>query len=128
MTNRSRFAPFLAIPALLAAVLAGAACTGDSGSKQAQFGDTECAVCIQTACDTEIATCNGETDCADALECILDCPAVDNGLDLDCAGDDCAALITTSAGGAALDDLTDCYLFQSSASGTCDSQCAPPTE
>lgn len=119
----------VAVTAMAAAVFAGAACTGGgSGGGGAEFGDTECAECIGNACSAEILSCSAQADCAEALECILECPEEDNALDTTCAQNECAALVTTSAGGTALDGVFNCYLAESTSSGTCSSQCSPPTE
>lgn len=118
----------VAVVAVAAAVLAGAACTGGSSGSTAKFGDTECADCIGTACSSEIAACTALGDCADALECTLDCPEEENALDTDCVETDCTPLVTTSAGSTAFGAVISCYLDESPSAGTCGSQCAPPTE
>lgn len=119
----------MAFVAMAAAVLAGAACNGSgSGTGGAKFGDTECAECIGDACTAEIATCLGVGDCAEALECVLECPEDENALDTSCAQSECAALVTTSAGGTAYNAVIGCYLDESPSAGTCGSQCSPPTE
>lgn len=120
--------PVVALLALACAVLTGAACTGDGGSSSPVFGETECAACIETACSAELAACTALSDCDAALACTLDCPVQDNALDTDCAGTECAGLVTTSAGGTAFDGVIACYFAESAASGTCESQCAPPTD
>ena len=82
----------VAVVAMAAAVLVGAACTGGgSGAGATEFGETECADCIGDACAAEIASCGIAADCAAALECILECPEEDNALDTTCAQNDCAA-------------------------------------
>ncbi len=124
-----RWGVFAAVSAMSAAVITGAACTGGGGgSSQPAFGETECAECILSECDAEIDACSAIADCADALQCALDCPEDENGLDFDCVQNDCEPLVTTSAGGGAFSDVGECYVAESSASGTCESQCAPPTE
>lgn len=118
----------VAVVAMAAAVLAGAACSGGGGSSSPTFSETECAECIGTACSAEIASCEAIGDCAEALECTLDCPVDENALDTACAQTECAALVTTSAGGTAFDGVLSCYLDESASAGTCGSPCAPPTE
>ena len=109
-------------------MLAGAACTGDGGSSAPVFGETECASCIETACSAELAACTAVSDCDAALDCTLDCPVQDNALDTDCVETECADLVTTSAGGTAFNGVVSCYLEESATAGTCESQCAPPSE
>lgn len=119
----------VAMAAMAAAVLAGAACSGSgSGSSGPKFSETECSDCIGVACSAEISSCAALGDCADALECALDCPAEDNALDTDCVESRCTDLITTANGGSALDAVIGCYLVESPTGGSCEAQCAPSTE
>ena len=118
----------VAVVAMAAAVLAGAACSGGGGGSSPTFGDTACADCIESACASEIAACSALDDCTDALECTLDCPVDENALDMACAENECAALVTTSAGATAFGNVVGCYLDESPSAGTCGSPCAPPTE
>ena len=119
----------MAVVAMAAAVLAGAACSGGGGSSSGpKFEETECADCIGVSCSTEISACEALGDCADALECALDCPAEDNALDTDCVESRCTELITTANGGTAFDAVVGCYLSESPTGGACEAQCAPSTE
>lgn len=91
----------------MASAVAYAACSGDGSSKGGgggsggatadapvdapSFDASTCWQCSESACGSQITTCNSEPSCAHYLECVLACPtASDGNVDASCASA-CAA-------------------------------------